>query len=149
MSRPITDPMAWLDAQEARIEALQARAEQAREALAGAQATASSRSGAVTVTVNPGGVLTDLRLTPRADQLGHAELAAEIMATVRQAQGRAGQQTAAIMATVIGEDSEAMDFIKEQLPEPVEEDTPPPAPPRPSTDGDEDGGRPIMREDGW
>ncbi|MGW0516529.1 YbaB/EbfC family nucleoid-associated protein [Crossiella sp. NPDC003009] len=148
MSRPITDPMAWLDAQEARIEALQARAEQAKEALATASATATSRDGAVTVTVNPGGVLTDLRLTAKASGLGHEELAAAIMATVRQAQGRAGQQTAAIMATVVGEDSEAMDFVRENLPEPAEEDAPQPPRRRPD-DGDDEGGRPIMREDGW
>ncbi|MBP2476125.1 DNA-binding protein YbaB [Crossiella equi] len=145
MTGPIIDPHAWLAAQEARIVALQARAEQAKQELSDAHTTVSSRGGAVTVTVNPGGALTALRLTAKADQLGHQALAAEIMTTIRQAQGRAGQRTAEIMAAVIGDDSEAMDFIKEQLPEQVEEDAPPPRR-RPD---DEGGDRPIMREDGW
>ena len=131
-------------------------------------ATATSPDGAVTVTVNTSGALQELRFGPRADELGHARLAAVVVATAKRAQVDAAQQMKGVMAPLIGTDSDAMKFLEEQIPEPEVPDeppvpgaprwelndvqpAPPPAPPRPRPtrpappdDDDFDGG-PILR----
>ncbi|MEU7784794.1 YbaB/EbfC family nucleoid-associated protein [Amycolatopsis sp. NPDC049159] len=139
------------------------RAAEAKARLERVSATASSPDGAVTVTVNTSGALQELTFGSRADELPRARLAQAVLAAAKRAQVDAAQQLTAIMAPVIGTDSDAMHFLQEQIPAPelpeeaekaprwefaAEPETPPPPvrparPPRP--DDDEDFGGPILR----
>jgi DNA-binding protein YbaB len=120
------------------------RAEEAKVKLQHVASTMTSRDGAATVTVNASGALQELSFTPRARDVSHAQLAASVLATVKRAQLEAAKQVTAVMAPLIGDNSEAMHFLEEQIPEPEVPDEPgdprseafrpqapePPAPPR-------------------
>ncbi|WP_290061991.1 YbaB/EbfC family nucleoid-associated protein [Amycolatopsis solani] len=140
------------------------RAAEAKARLEQVSATASSPDGAVTVTVNTSGALQELTFGSRADELPRARLAQAVLAATRRAPVDAAQQLTAIMAPVIGTDSDAMHFLQEQIPSPelpepekaaprweftAEESAAPPPPPvrppRPRPDDDEDFGGPILR----
>src|SRR5689334_22031124 len=94
------------------------RAAEAKARLQRVSATATSADGAVTVTVNTAGALQELTFGPRADELPRTRLAQAVLATAKRAQLDAAQQLTGIMAPVIGERSEAMEFLKEQIPAP-------------------------------
>jgi DNA-binding protein YbaB len=137
------------------------RAAEAKARLERVSATASSADGAVTVTVNTSGALQELTFGPRADELPRARLAQAVLAAAKRAQVDAAQQLTAIMAPVIGADSDAMEFLREQIPTPelpqeepshreftgTQREPPPPPvrPARPRPDDDEDFGGPILR----
>ncbi|RSD10888.1 YbaB/EbfC family DNA-binding protein [Amycolatopsis eburnea] len=141
------------------------RAAEAKARLEHVSATASSPDGAVTVTVNTSGALQELTFGARADELPRARLAQAVLAAAKRAQVDAARQLTAIMAPVIGPDSDAMHFLQEQIPAPelpeepekaprweftaTEPATPPPPPVRPARprpdDGEEDFGGPILR----
>jgi DNA-binding protein YbaB len=167
------DPNQIVATYEREVGDLAARAEEAKERIKQLIGTATSQDGAVTVTVSGGGALRSISFGPRADELPRERLAAEIMATARQAQGTASQQILEIMSPLLGDDSDAMRFVREQIPEPVEpeeevresypglqpfDDEPPAAPPRPARprrpalDDDDDDfgmGSPLNREGSW
>ncbi|MEV6825503.1 YbaB/EbfC family nucleoid-associated protein [Amycolatopsis sp. NPDC051102] len=117
------------------------RAAEAKARLERVSATATSADGAVTVTVNTAGALQELTFGPRADELPRTRLAQAVLATARRAQVDAAQQLTGIMAPVIGERSEAMEFLKEQIPAPEE----PAEEPRRKPPSDDDFGSPILR----
>lgn len=123
------------------------RAAEAQERLKRVAATATSNDGAVTVTVNTSGALQQLSFGPRADEISRSALAAAVVATAHRAQAQAAQQLHAIMAPLIGENSDAMKFLDEQIPTPeVPEETPPAQPEtRQFFNRDEDGGAPTPR----
>ncbi|MGI9001886.1 MAG: YbaB/EbfC family nucleoid-associated protein [Pseudonocardia sp.] len=110
------DAEQWLAAYRERLTEIGARAARAREELAGVEATASSRDGAVTVTVNPAGALRRLVLSERSEALTRTQLAAAVLATAAQAQGAAARQATAAVAPLIGEDSETMRLLRTHLP---------------------------------
>ncbi|MFF4595818.1 YbaB/EbfC family nucleoid-associated protein [Amycolatopsis sp. NPDC001319] len=118
------------------------RAAEAQERLKRVAATATSNDGAVTVTVNTSGALQQLSFGPRADEISRSALAAAVVATAHRAQAQAAQQLHAIMAPLIGENSDAMKFLDEQIPTPEVPEEQPPAPPetRQFFNRDEDGG---------
>ncbi|KAB2362696.1 MULTISPECIES: YbaB/EbfC family nucleoid-associated protein [Actinomadura] len=117
----IADPEKWLRDQQQWAAAMKERADRAQRELAGNTTTLTSRDHAVTVTVNPSGVLLDLRLSSHADRMSGAQLTASIMETYRKACGRGAARTVEIMSQVVGDDSEAMDFLRAALP-PADED---------------------------
>ncbi|VVJ20666.1 Uncharacterised protein [Amycolatopsis camponoti] len=140
------------------------RAAEAKARLERVSATASSADGSVTVTVNTSGALQELTFGPRADELPRARLAQAVLAAAKRAQVDAAQQLTAIMAPVIGTDSDAMHFLREQIPAPevpeeeaaapphwefteARPETPPPPvrPARPRPADDDDFGGPILR----
>ncbi|WP_414937256.1 YbaB/EbfC family nucleoid-associated protein [Amycolatopsis sp. cmx-11-51] len=123
----VRDPQEWMREQEQRSAALLAKAEQAKADLENNVVTLSSPDRLVTVTVNPGGGLMSLALSPQAQERPPAQLASLIMSTYRKATTRAADRTLEIMAGLTGEDSDAVDFIKSTLP-PRED---PPAAPEP------------------
>jgi hypothetical protein len=123
LPRGITDPEQWVRDQEQRSARLVAEAERVREELASTVVTETSRDGAVSLTVNPGGILTDLRLGRTASDLSLLKLASAIMDTYRRAIGTAADRTTEIMAGLIGEDSDTMHFLRTALP-PPENETP-------------------------
>lgn len=73
--------------------------------------TESSGDGAVRLTVGASGVLTDLELSDRAGQLPPEQLAAQIMSTMRRAQGRLSAQVADVMQATVGEDTETVNSV--------------------------------------
>ncbi|MFF1612095.1 YbaB/EbfC family nucleoid-associated protein [Amycolatopsis sp. NPDC058278] len=120
------------------------RAAEAKARLEHVSATATSADGAVTVTVNTAGALQELSFGPRADELPRTRLAQAVLAAARRAQLDAAQQLTGIMAPVIGEHSEAMEFLKEQIPAPeVPEERS--GEPRRKPPSDDDFGSPILR----
>ncbi|MEV6897553.1 YbaB/EbfC family nucleoid-associated protein [Amycolatopsis sp. NPDC051372] len=113
-------------AENADIAEIGQRAAEAQERLKRVAATATSNDGAVTVTVNTSGALQQLSFGPRAEEISRSALAAAVVATAHRAQAQAAQQLHAIMAPLIGENSDAMKFLDEQIPTPeVPEEQPP------------------------
>jgi DNA-binding protein YbaB len=103
------------------------KAEEAKARLQQLSATLTSKDGAATVTVNASGALQKLSFNPRAQGIPLNQLAATVLATAQRAQAQAARQITAVMAPVIGTDSEAMKFLEEQLPAPeVPDEEPPP-----------------------
>jgi hypothetical protein len=68
-------------------------------------ATVRDSSGDITVTVDSTGMLTRLDLADRVRNRTGAELAADIMATVRQAQADLTAKISAVVAATVGTDS--------------------------------------------
>jgi len=110
------DPKQIVDSYTQDVSGLAERAVEAREQIRNLAGTASSQDGAVTVTVNGGGALQSMSFGPAADDMPRGRLADMVMTTARRAQSQASQQILAIMAPLIGEDSDAMRFVEEQIP---------------------------------
>jgi len=107
------------------VEALARKAETAKQQLKRLVGALTSGDGAVCLTVNAAGALQSLSFGPKADDLPKAQLAALILSTARRAQIQAAQQVTSILAPVVGEDSDAMRFVQEQIPIPAEPDDDP------------------------
>lgn len=112
----MTDPHQLLDDYEQRTAALLERAEEAKAQIASLTGTATSSDGAVTVSVSAGGALLSLSFGAKAEDMPKERLAALVMSTAKRAQALAVGQIATIMAPVIGENSDAMRFVQEQIP---------------------------------
>jgi DNA-binding protein YbaB len=123
-----------------RVQQIQQRAEQSQEQIRSMRARAVSPDGVVSVVLAPGGRLEDLNLTPEATRLGHDRLAALIKQTVQAAHADAAAQTQAALQPLLGE-SDAMEFLKEQLDTGLDAEEPP------AGKDDEDFDGPIMRRD--
>jgi DNA-binding protein YbaB len=67
---------------------------------------AASGDGAVTVEVRPGGLLSEVKLTPAALSSGSEALAAQIMALAERATKRAGAAMHQTLAPVLGPEGE-------------------------------------------
>ncbi len=115
-------PDEWMREFETKIADAQAKAAAVQQGLASASGSASSKDGAVSVSVSPTGALTDLRLTPEAMDKSHTQLAAEIVAVARQAQRAAALQVAETFEQVGGAGSETYQMITQYLPEPEEDE---------------------------
>ncbi|WP_060714137.1 YbaB/EbfC family nucleoid-associated protein [Pseudonocardia sp. HH130629-09] len=87
----------WLDEYRTRIDTIRLRAEEARDRVATVTATARTRDGAVVVTVDAYGTLTDLQLGVRAEELPRARLAETVLRLSREAAADAAAQVAAIV----------------------------------------------------
>lgn len=92
------DAQAWPRDHRRRLDGIAAGAERARAELETVEATASSRDGAVTVTVAAGGALRRLVLGERADTLGRQALADAVLATAAEAGERARRRVEEIVA---------------------------------------------------
>lgn len=95
---------AWLDDYRDRIDRIRVRAETAREQVRQVSATARTRDGAVSVTVDPSGALTGLTFGVRADELPRARLAEVVLRLAREAATDAGTQVEAIVAPLASGD---------------------------------------------
>lgn len=93
----------------------------------GVTSTETSRDGVVTVTVDSGGAVTDLRITDQVRNLPGAEVAQLVLTTMRRAQSRITEQVADIMQTTVGEDTQTVDAVvsnfRNRFPEPEPEQT--------------------------
>ena len=113
----MTDPHQLISDYEQRTAALLEKAEEAKSHIAGLTGSATSSDGAVTVSVSAGGALLSLSFGARADELPKDRLAALVLSTAKRAQAQAVGQIATIMAPVIGENSDAMQFVQSQIPQ--------------------------------
>jgi len=109
------DGREWLSGYQERLQDIRARAARAQRELAAATGTATSRDGAVTVTVNPAGALQSLVLTERAEGMSRVQLATAVLTTARRAQHEAAQRAEAALVPVLGEHGEAMAVIRAHL----------------------------------
>ena len=113
----IRDPHEWMREQEQRTSALLAKAQDAQARLAENTVRHTSPDRAVTVTVNPGGGMTALELSPDAERMSHRQLASLILTTYNQAARQAATQTMEIMSGLVGQNSEALDLVRRAMPE--------------------------------
>lgn len=109
------DGREWLAGYQDRLPDIRARAARAERALAAVAGTATSRDGAVTVTVDQAGALQHLELTEHAEVLSRKELAATVLDTARRARRDAAAQAEAALVPVFSERSAAMEKIRTQL----------------------------------
>jgi DNA-binding protein YbaB len=121
------DPNELMSSYLQEVQELATKAEEAKKQLKQLTGSLTSSDGSVTVTVNAAGALQQLSFGPRADQMSKPQLAALIVSTARRAQIQAAQQVTSILAPLVGEDSDAMRFVREQIPVPPEPE-PVPAP---------------------
>lgn len=122
LNRKLLDPDEWLAQQDARIAKLRATSEEATAELARANVEAGDRDGMVTVTVNPSGVLLSAQFTSRAHGAAPAQLTAALMTAYRDATRQASARMLDIMSPVVGEDTDAMNFLKSTMPDIEEEE---------------------------
>jgi DNA-binding protein YbaB len=109
------DPAQWLADYRDRLEKVAEDARAASADLREITASASSSRGEVTVTVNGGGVLQDVRLTPAARTLDADALGALIVVTAQEAQRLASARMTEVMAGYLG-DGEALAEITRHVP---------------------------------
>ncbi|KAA2265123.1 YbaB/EbfC family nucleoid-associated protein [Solihabitans fulvus] len=87
--------------------------------------TESSKDGIVTVTVDSGGNVTDLRITDRSRELPGAQVATAVLATMKRAQAKLPERLGEVMAATIGDDQRTRDTIvgayQAKFPEPPPE----------------------------
>jgi DNA-binding protein YbaB len=139
------DPYAWVNDFKTRAAELQRKNAEVQENLGAVSGTASSKDGAVKVTVGPNGGLMNLQLGHRAVELGAPRLTALILETARQAQKNAATQVIEAFRP-IGEGTQAMAMItdvveqefgdepeEEHALERIEEDDSPSAPAPPAS----------------
>jgi DNA-binding protein YbaB len=116
---------AWVAEAKAKAQRYQAMREQAQQV----SVTESSKDGLVTVTVDSGGNVTDLRITDRVRELSGAQVAASVLAAMRKAQSRLPERLGDVMATTIGDDQATVQTIvgnyRSRFPEPEPEDQAP------------------------
>lgn len=106
----------WLASYRERLREFGARAAQAQQALAGVSATATSRDGSVTATVDRTGALQRLVLSERTGTMTRVQLAAAVVDTARRAQVEAGRQATEAVAPLVGGHGEAMRVLRSHLP---------------------------------
>ncbi|EHK87223.1 YbaB/EbfC family nucleoid-associated protein [Saccharomonospora azurea] len=109
------DATEWLADYRSRLDRIAQGARQASESVRDIGATASSPRGEVTVSVNAGGALQGVTLTPMARRLEADALAELIVTTAREAQRLAGARMAEVMEDYLG-DSPALARITQHLP---------------------------------
>jgi DNA-binding protein YbaB len=116
----------WLEDYQRRLAEIGDRARRAQAELDGVTATASSASGAVTVTVNPAGALQRLSFGERADELTRPKLAEAVLDAARKAHAAAARRSAEALEPLIG-GTEASRYLAAHLPPeagPSEEEAP-------------------------
>jgi DNA-binding protein YbaB len=99
-----------------RIQTAQVRAQAAKAELAANTVTKSSPDRAVTITVNPGGGLMQLKFGPGAERKPLSQLAGVIMSTYRAATTEAVAQTMELMQRAVGDDAETFRVLRANIP---------------------------------
>jgi len=148
------------------------RYQQMQQQISRVSATEASADGAVRVTVDSAGIMTELVLSDRAGQLRPQQLAEQILDVMRRAQSRLTGQVQQVMEDTVGDDEATVQAVvasyEQRFPQPpppqtpeyggdlrigdVEDDAPPfqqrpPRPPRRTGDDpdDDDWDGPILR----
>lgn len=104
-----------------------------RERLAGIAVTERSPDGAVEVTLDRDGAVTDLKFLDPARRLEPAALTNSAMACIRRAQGRVGEQYEQIVRSATGDDESSRRMVaryRQRYPQLFQDPPPPQAPSR-------------------
>jgi YbaB/EbfC DNA-binding family len=109
------DGQDWFDDYRARLAGIGARAAAAGRGMAGVEASAASRDGAVTATVDATGVLLRLTITDGGEPLSRPQLAAAVLEAARLARAQAAREAVAAVAPLIGSGSGAMRMLRAHL----------------------------------
>lgn len=132
----------WVAAAAAKAERYQAMQAQ----VARVSVTESSPDGVVSVTVDAGGTVTDLRITDRVRDMPGAQVAAAVLATMRRAQSGIPERVTEIMESTVGEDTATVQTVvgnyRAKFPEPPPEQPPSASGPAEPRFGDDE-------EQGW
>lgn len=104
-----TDPA--LDKWIADAEQMAARYQQLSTDVSQVSITESTPDGLITVTVNSGGLVTDLRISERVTGMPGPQVAAGVMMAMRRAQSRIAAQVAELMHATIGQDKAMVDAV--------------------------------------
>ncbi|GAA1801748.1 hypothetical protein GCM10009835_20470 [Planosporangium flavigriseum] len=100
------DADAWVDSWAASVSARAQAAQELSERVSMLSVSAASRDGAVEVTVAGSGVMTDLKLDDRVRSWPADQIAAQVLAVMRRAQGSLAARVAEIADETVGADSE-------------------------------------------
>jgi DNA-binding protein YbaB len=114
-----------IDNWESSIKQRAAKAKEFAQQAASITATAKDRDGAVTVTVDSGGMITDLQLSDRIRSRPGHETAQRVLATIRAAQAKLAEQMARTATDVMGEGAATkavLDTYSKRFPTPVEDE---------------------------
>ena len=137
MSESFSDSLAGARRTMARLDELRARAETV-------SVTETSKDGGISVTVNSGGVLTDLVITDDAAQAPGARIAEQVLATMRRAQSRIADRMDEVLRETAADDPDLRERVlgvyHQRFPEPEPDKA---AAPKPE---DWEYGDSIMRE---
>ncbi|HEX4724407.1 MAG TPA: YbaB/EbfC family nucleoid-associated protein [Pseudonocardiaceae bacterium] len=118
-----------LDSWVADAEAMAVRYQQLATDVDKVSVSETTPDGLITVTVNSGGLLTDLRITERATGMPGPKIAAGVLWAMRRAQSRIAVQVAEVMRSTLGEDTAMVDAVmnryQDSFPAPVEQVRPP------------------------
>ncbi|MGX7827652.1 YbaB/EbfC family nucleoid-associated protein [Actinokineospora sp. 24-640] len=109
-----------LDSVARKVERTRAEAREQTDRLGPVSGRAANGDGSVSVEVRPGGLPTDIVITPRALRLGADAVAAQVMAVAAHATRRAGGAMYAALAPVLGPGGEK--HLTSLGYEPVEDD---------------------------
>lgn len=119
-----------------------------REQVEQISVTESSSDGAVRVTVDSTGAPTDLVLTDKIRSMAPPEVAAQVMACLRRAQGRLAGRVEAAMAATVGDDEQVIDHVvagyRARFPD-EQKDNPPRRPAQRGSDDDDFGDQSYLR----
>ena len=85
-----------------RLDEIDYRARQARDALGDGAGTAGAANGAVTITVNSFGALRSVSFGERASELSRPQLAEAVLEAARKAHRSAARRTAEALSPVLG-----------------------------------------------
>jgi DNA-binding protein YbaB len=118
-----------LDRWVADAEAMAVRYQQLSVEMAHVSVAETTPDGLITVTVNSGGQVTDVRITDRASNLPGNRIAAGLLLAMRRAQSRIAGQVAEVMRSTIGDDPTMVDAVLNRY------HTMFPAPPEPNRPG--------------
>lgn len=100
------DADSWITSWSAQAAEQAERTQRMAEQVAALSTTGTDRSGLITTTVSSSGVLLDLTLDERATTLPAAQLARQILATMREAQASLTERIAEVVADTVGASSE-------------------------------------------
>ncbi|MCP2335985.1 YbaB/EbfC family nucleoid-associated protein [Actinomadura rupiterrae] len=93
-----------------------------REQVAAMRSTAQSADGNVTVTVAPGGAITDINLSERAMRQSAQQLSATLMSTIAAASADVSRRMAAAVAPLAPAGMDVQALVESRLPTPPRED---------------------------
>jgi len=126
LGRDLDDAEAWVRSWAAQASARSEAAAQMANEVAALSSTAEDSGGAITVAVDASGLITRLELTDSVRGLRGAELAAEIMRTVRRAQAGLTARVATVVAATVGSDTETGSAVigsfERRFPQPMDGD---------------------------
>jgi DNA-binding protein YbaB len=100
------DAQAWVQSWSAQVSARASAAAELAQRVARITASGTGADGAVRVTVDGAGLLSDLRLDDRVGRLSGDDLAAEIMRAMRRAQASLADEVGSVVYATVGSDSE-------------------------------------------